>query len=517
MLTPLPRRTALRSAAAAVVVLATGTIAGCSLTEGDADGTRGDDRDGGAAPALAVKPSGAAGALDPTGATLDAVTAGATATLLERAGTVVVTSVAAADVTAGTAAARHLGVPLLVAGPALASELDRLDVRTVVRYAAGAPQPTDTGAAPDLGDRRVVEGTAVDDLPDLPGLPLTPRAGAATVLVLEGATLPPVLAPLLHAVGAEPLTVAATDVRRSSEVREALRSRPDAPVLAVGPGFGKDAVFAQRVRTSTRADELPGGGLLPFPDRMMVALYGHPQTASLGMLGEQSPSEAVERAAALAKEYAALTDTVVVPAFELIATVAAGSKGDGSYSNRTKAELLLPWIEAAEKAGTYVVLDLQPGRTDFLTQAKAYEELLRRPWVGLALDPEWRLEPDQVHLEQIGSVGIDEVNEVGAWLAALVRTHDLPPKVLTLHQFSLKMIRERERLDTSLDEIQWLLHADGQGGQGAKQGTWSALRRGLPEGVWLGWKNFEDEDQPMLTVRQTMERVDPQPQFVSYQ
>ena len=100
--------------------------------------------------------------------------------------------------------------------------------------------------------------------------------------------------------------------------------------------------------------------------------------------------------------------------------------------------------------------------------------------------------------------------------ARLVRTHDLPPKVLTLHQFNLRMIRERERLDTTLDEIQWLLHADGQGAQGDMQATWTALRRGLPEGVWLGWKNFEHEDAPMLTVEQTMERVVPRPSFVSY-
>ncbi len=174
-------------------------------------------------------------------------------------------------------------------------------------------------------------------------------------------------------------------------------------------------------------------------------------------------------------------------------------------------------MDAAEEAGVYTVLDLQPGRTDFLTQAKAYERLLRRPTVGLALDPEWRLRPNQVHLRQIGSVGIDEVNDVGRWLAGLVRDHDLPPKVLTLHQFNLGMIRDRDRLDTGIDEIQWLLHADGQGSQSAKQGTWAALRAGLPDGVWLGWKNFEDEDQPMLTPAQTLAQVDPMPYFISYQ
>ena len=514
MTTSLPRRTALRSAAAAAVVLAAGSaVAACS----GPDEPDGPDED---APPheLRIRPGGAAGAVDPSGAGLDAVTVAASRALLEHAGTVVVSSAAVADVTSGAAAARHLGVPLLVHGPDLAAELDRLGVRTVVRYAGSAPEASPSPSVPsEFGSREVVAGSAVGDLPDLPGLPAKPRAGGATVLVLDGTTLPPALAPLLTAVGAEPLTLPGPDVRASGEARAALRSRPEAPVLAIGAGFGEDTVLAQRVRTTTTAPELPGGGHLPFPDRMMVALYGHPSTAALGMLGEQKPAAAVKRAAALAQEYAALTDTPVIPAFELIATVATGAKGDGSYSSRTKISTLLPWVEAAEEAGVYVVLDLQPGRTDFLTQARAYEELLRRPWVGLALDPEWRLRDDQVHLTQIGSVGIDEVNEVGAWLADLVRTHDLPPKVLTLHQFSLKMIRDRERLDTSLDEIQWLLHADGQGSQRDKQGTWNALRRGLPDGVWLGWKNFEHEDHPMLTVEQTMDRVDPRPSFISYQ
>ena len=53
-------------------------------------------------------------------------------------------------------------------------------------------------------------------------------------------------------------------------------------------------------------------------------------------------------------------------------------------------------VEAAAEHGVYVVLDLQPGRQDFLSQAQQYQELLELPNVGLALDPEWRLGPDQV-------------------------------------------------------------------------------------------------------------------------
>ena len=177
----------------------------------------------------------------------------------------------------------------------------------------------------------------------------------------------------------------------------------------------------------------------------------------------------------------------------------------------------MPWVEAARDAGVYVVLDLQPGRTDFLTQAQLYEPLLRYPNVGLALDPEWRLRPDQVHLRQIGSVGVDEVNAVSAWLAQLTRDNALPQKLLVLHQFRLSMISERERLDVSHDELALMVHADGQGSQPAKQDTWNALRATAPEGLWWGWKNFVDEDLPMLTPEQTYGGVSPVPHFVSYQ
>ncbi len=149
------------------------------------------------------------------------------------------------------------------------------------------------------------------------------------------------------------------------------------------------------------------------------------------------------------------------------------------------------------------MLDFQPGRTDFLTQVRAYEDLVAQPHVGVALDPEWRLGPDQVHLAQIGSVGVDEVNAVGDYLAGLVRERDLPQKVFLLHQFRTSMITDRARLDTAHPELATVVHADGQGGQEAKAATWSTLHRDAPAGLFWGWKNFYDEDAPMLTPEQT--------------
>jgi hypothetical protein len=168
-----------------------------------------------------------------------------------------------------------------------------------------------------------------------------------------------------------------------------------------------------------------------------------------------------------------------------------------------------PWVQAAREAGVYVVLDLQPGDVHFLTQARMYEELLREPHVGLALDPEWRVQPGKRHMVQIGSVDAAEINEVGQWLAQLTREHNLPQKVLD-------MISNRAALVTDYDELRVVIHADGFGSPGAKHGTWNTLRGDAPGNIAWGWKNFYDEDKPTFTPQQTL-AVSPDIVFVSYQ
>ena len=284
--------------------------------------------------------------------------------------------------------------------------------------------------------------------------------------------------------------------------------------------LGDDAAW--QLEVVRRNEELPGGGLLLFgpgdesPSRRMVAVYGHPLTRTLGVLGEQGPAATVERLRSIAQGYGA-DGLAVLPTFEIITTVASASAGtDGDYSSMTNRDAIRPWIETAAANGVYVVLDLQPGRSDFLSQAKKYEEFLRLPHVGLALDPEWRLKPDQVHLTQIGTVDAAEINRVVDWLAGIVREEALPQKLLIVHQFRFSMITNRAQIKTP-SELAVLIHMDGQGSLSAKYNTWNSLT-GLADAdrFWWGWKNFYDEDSPMATPQQVLE-LSPEIVFVSFQ
>ena len=135
-------------------------------------------------------------------------------------------------------------------------------------------------------------------------------------------------------------------------------------------------------------------------------------------------------------------------------------------------------MRQATADGLYVVLDLQPGRSSLLAQAEHYQSLLALPDVGLALDAEWKLQPGQKPLQQIGHVDIGEVNSVVSWLSALTARHDLPQKLLVLHQFQLAMLTGERDLDTSHDDLAIVIHMDGQGTPGGEAGHLGRGHRG---------------------------------------
>jgi hypothetical protein len=339
-----------------------------------------------------------------------------------------------------------------------------------------------------------------------------------TVWLADGRR-PDLLAPVLAAAGARGETVLLSDpedLRGPEATVTALRRLEPSHTVAAG-GFSA-ALLAWQLPALLSAPELPGGGLVFFPGRRLVALYGNPTTSALGVLGEQSAEESIRRVMEIAQGYEA-DGVPILPSFEIIATVASATSGeDNNYSAEMSLEILRPWVEVAAANGIYVILDLQPGRTDFLTQAKQYEEFLRLPYVGLALDSEWRLEPDQVHLRQIGSVDAAEINTVVEWLANLVREENLPQKFLLLHQFRLDMITNRALINTPA-ELAVVIQMDGQGPLSTKYDTWFALTAGTDAADFRwGWKNFYDEDTPRggATAEEVL-ALDPTPVYVSFQ
>lgn len=250
-----------------------------------------------------------------------------------------------------------------------------------------------------------------------------------------------------------------------------------------------------------------------FPGHILVAYYGTAQTGSMGVLGETAPPEMTRRLRAAAKPFGQTGKKVQI-VYELIASVAdAGPGDDGDYSHLIPKSYVRTYVRAAKRNHALLVLDLQPGRSTFLSQALHYRWALKKPWVGLALDPEWRMGPHQVPGRQIGSVGAAEVNRVSRMVSRLVHRERLPQKLFMLHQFRTDMIRDIGQVKRRAG-LAMVQHVDGFGTREQKLATYHAVAK--PRRFHMGFKLFYDEDVHRFKPRQVL-HIKPRVQFVSFQ
>ncbi len=257
--------------------------------------------------------------------------------------------------------------------------------------------------------------------------------------------------------------------------------------------------------------DCPGQSL--FPTFTMVGLYGSASSPALGALGQQTPEESAKRVADLADTWKSF-GRPVLGTFELIATTAQAAPGsDGQYRARSTEADIQRYLDVARANGLYLVLDIQPGRSDFLTETKVYEKFLREPNVGLALDPEWHVGPSSLPGVAIGSVTAAEVNEVSDYLAKIVAVNHLPQKLFVVHQFQVRMIPDRD-LVVNRAGLATTFHMDGFGSQSQKLATWSFTQAKAP--FHNGFKLFLTQDTNLFTPAQ-ISALSPRVDLVTYQ
>jgi len=306
-------------------------------------------------------------------------------------------------------------------------------------------------------------------------------AAAATVLVLAGGVL--VL------------------TRDESESNPTRASAEDAPAQAA---------------KSTPPTELPGGGRRIFPDRRVVAFYGNPTSAALGVLGIGKPSKVMAKLRRQAKPYARKTRPIL-PAFELISSIAANAPGhDGRYVNHVPAKIINRYLRAARKADALLILDIQPGHAAFMSETRRLRRWLKEPDVGLAIDPEWHT-PGVVPGTQLGSTTAADVNRVTRYVANIVRAGRLPQKLFIIHQFTHDMVRNKSQLQTP-PELAVTMNVDGFGTRSGKLSKYKDFthKRNRPPGTHVGFKLFYQEDTNLYTPKAVM-ALRPRPDVVMYE
>ncbi len=255
----------------------------------------------------------------------------------------------------------------------------------------------------------------------------------------------------------------------------------------------------------------------PLETSLLVGFCGAPGAKALGrMTGDL---------AAASRELRRQIETFppgrpVTPVVELIATTVHPAPGaDGMYRSRCTDETVQQYLDAARALNGLLLLDIQPGRADFLPEVQAYEHWLTQPDVGVALDPEWAVEPGVVPGKKFGRTTGAELDEVAQYLGNLAQTHRLPAKVMVYHQVAASVVRD-EALLLRHPGVFPVKVVDGIGSAAAKKATWKTLMTSKPGHVLPGFKLFFDEDTRHgadLMMPAEVLALSPAPAYVVYE
>lgn len=261
------------------------------------------------------------------------------------------------------------------------------------------------------------------------------------------------------------------------------------------------------------------GALLP--DHRIVGYYGNFNSAKMGVLGEYPPEQVLSM---LQKEVAnwqaADPSKKVIPAIEYIAVVAQGDAGtDGNYNGRMSDAQIQKAIDMANQVNGIAILDIQVGLSSVRTEVPLLEAHLAKPNVMLGLDPEFDMLGSKKPGTVIGTMDAADINFAIEYLANIVRTNNLPPKILVVHRFTKKMVTNAH-LIKPVPEVQVIMDMDGWGPPALKTDSYNAYVAAEPvqyTGIKLFYKN--DKKAPSRGLMTTTEvlNLKPQPLFILYQ
>jgi hypothetical protein len=341
---------------------------------------------------------------------------------------------------------------------------------------------------------RVAVLVALLGAPAVALLGCAPASGTHSSAAKSGAPLPPLPPP----------------PSESASVVQASADAVDGSAADAGPA-------AAAAAAAKALKELPRGGRELFPTFRLVGFCGTPGAPALGEL----QGNLVTKGKALEAQAARYADKrQILPTFELIAVVVQGYPGpDGLYRRRVDNSVVDDYLKAARRAKGILLLNIQPGHSDFMTEVKTFEPYLHESDVGVALDPEWAMKPNQKPGVFYGQTTGEIIDSVAEYLSDIIQRDNLPEKPLVFHQVNDEVLKDEAALK-AYPGVQIIKSVDGLGPQAAKMNTYHYLVKKLTPVVHPGFKLFFDEDtrngSHLMSPKQVLS-LTPTPEYVIYE
>jgi hypothetical protein len=343
---------------------------------------------------------------------------------------------------------------------------------------------------------------------------LTPRVAlvAASLGLLAAASLP--ACQTRPAEGEKSATGAATD-------GEAAAATP-APIDTI-----KIKAMAMR-RDSLKADSIAKkNGQLPgaiLPGHRIIAFYGNIRSKGMGILGREPKEQMFRKFEGVLKEWQAADPSIPVQAaLHNVTITAQGTAGkDGKWRLMNSKATIEEVIKWGREHKCIVFLDVQVGHSTLAAELPKLEPYLKQPDIHLGIDPEFSLStmPGVRPNQKIGTFDAKDVNFAVNFLARIVSENKLPPKVLTVHRFTRKMITNYKNI--KLDpRVQIVMHMDGHGEPTLKKDSYHDYIQIEPV-QYTGFKLFYEYDarpkpHHIMTPTEVLTQLTPKPLYIQYQ
>ncbi len=348
--------------------------------------------------------------------------------------------------------------------------------------------------------------------------------------ILRGAYAGAAIVAIVYTVGYSNLfateyrSAAADLAERFISLPELNKADYDARLLALAH-VSPSALLATSTATSTprlwpvKTVYPKADAILPF--KRIVAYYGNFYSKGMGVLGEYPTDEVLAMLASTTAKWAAADPTTpVVPAIHYIAVVAQATAGkEGNYILRMPDDQIDHALDLANRIHGLVFLDVQVGKSTLERELPMLEKYLKMPQVHLGVDPEFSMKFGNRPGTVIGTFDAADINYTAQYLAGLVKTYHLPPKILVIHRFTQNMVTNYKKIQP-LPEVQIVMDMDGWGSNEKKKGTYNAVISPEPvqfTGMKLFYKN--DLKPPSTGLLTTTEVLDltPAPIYIQYQ
>lgn len=314
------------------------------------------------------------------------------------------------------------------------------------------------------------------------------------------------------------------------------------PTVEVTPSVAEGDASAYPAPTPPPASDAPIEGTLmdrmtetaknvptdsPYHNTTWVTYYGRPNIAVMGILGAHSVDELMPILWQQVNRYdeANGPELAVMPALHLVYGMATKLPGeDGDHLAFLTDEVVMEYIQAAQREGIAVILDIQIGKLTPVEAIRYGLPYLQYGNVHLAIDPEFAMtEPDQERPgNPIGFVTAQQVNEVQAVMQEYMNANNIQgSRILLLHQFLEQMIVNKDQFQR-YPKIDLTTTADGWGPPKGKIEKYNGFM--TQKSFFTGFKLFYEWDNPVMTERQALgldlggeNRMEITPNLIIYQ